>query len=618
MSEEGRNETPPSVALARAMLRESLSRETRAALNSRAPTLVILVVPGADAMSSLAAALSARWPRLRMIHVPRPPKAHNVVDKPYLDAPYVVMSPNADWIDPPIVAAADHRNEIRIGPKTVREAIRVVTGDRVAVSQGDVSGLGRDDIVYALRPRSSGAACLARLKRAVVARRGIDGAASSADASAPDLDSLSGFGPALAELRRVAADVERMLAAKGFQRGPSVLMRGPPGTGKTMMASALAQTVGLPILKSSVGAWFPYDAHLGNVIGCARQFFQRAAELGPCVAFLDEIDGLPNRESMDTDRSSWWTPLVNTVLTEIDALRNSGRGVVLVGATNQYEKLDAALKRAGRFDVHVEVLGPTTPDEVAGVLRFHLKHDLVGDDIALIATLASSRKASGAELANFVARARARAEILKRPLELQDLLNEVAPPDCRSSAMRRRTAIHEAAHAVIAHALGFSVPSVSVVAQGRALGHTLVEDGDRETNTRDTIEAHAVVSLAGRAADIHLSGAATANAGHDLTGATRLLTAIHACFGLGEGLVARGDPEEAERLPAFDPALKAQVEIDLRRLMAEAEKLVRRHERAIVALAEHLLVTRVASGADLVRIFDAAAPRGRAPRRPKP
>jgi cell division protease FtsH len=161
--------------------------------------------------------------------------------------------------------------------------------------------------------------------------------------------------------------------------------------------------------------------------------------------------------------------------------------------------------------------------------------------------------------------------------------------------------VHEAGHAVLALRLGLGVDHVTLQARGAAAGHTRVVPRSFMAD-RAALEAQVVVILAGRAAD-ELHGAPTAGAFADLHEATRLITAIHASFGLGASLAHRVMPEDAEKLLRFDPKLAAVVEGDLRRLMARAAALVQAHEKVIRDVAAALVARRTLVGEEVAEIM---------------
>jgi cell division protease FtsH len=204
-------------------------------------------------------------------------------------------------------------------------------------------------------------------------------------------------------------------------------------------------------------------------------------------------------------------------------------------------------------------------------------------------------------LTGHVKAARRRARAAGRPMILEDLLGEIAPADLRMPEEVRTIALHEAAHAVCAHRLGLTVVQVTTLPAGAAAGATILRLSGRVPNRSD-LERRALALLVGRAADTALGAGPNAGAVQDLLEATRVMTAVHAAFGLGETLAHRAPPGEAERLLQWDADLHALVEADLQRLMRQAETLVWANRDAILAVAEALMIRRVLTGNEVAAI----------------
>lgn len=223
------------------------------------------------------------------------------------------------------------------------------------MSAADIAGLDSYDLCLALRPGSTAKAAVERLARSSVARR------TTIDDGGEDLDALVGYGAALAQIRRIAADLARVRDGRLPGRLlPSVLLWGEPGVGKNQLVRAVARTAGVPFVTTTVSHWFAGSpTGLTPVLEKARAFFEQAASSAPCIGFIDEIDGLPDRARVDSHNRDYWTPIVTEILTLIDRARRRG-GVLLEAATNRPDDLDAALRRAGRFDRHIEIVRPQT------------------------------------------------------------------------------------------------------------------------------------------------------------------------------------------------------------------------------------------------------------------
>lgn len=240
---------------------------------------------------------------------------------------YMSQDPNA-LLDEGVLAAADLT--ITVPPATpalLRKVIRRVTG---GTARGLTPGMAQLDlqiILSIIRPELSARECVHNLQRAV--DRQVVPAAKTV--------------PLLTELpltRSVRAWADQMLvdleAVKSNALPPSALslgmLEGPPGTGKSLIAESLAATAGWNFVPTTIGGWFAHgDGALGGVAKNLRGFIDKALSSEPAIAFLDEIDALPDRDTLDSRGRDWWTPIITQFLTEIDRLRKSGKKVLLLG-----------------------------------------------------------------------------------------------------------------------------------------------------------------------------------------------------------------------------------------------------------------------------------------------
>ncbi len=587
--------------IARAVFKDSLTAKIRSDLRLRKPVTILITTPTADWTLAIAAQASAFYPFGKVVSAAKAPAKSATLECPDPIKPVIAISPNLSWLAPTVIAGADHKLRLKIRPSVIARALAEYCGKgRIRVQNADVSGLDLPDITYAMRPGSTPRECVERMRRAVESR-----SAMPSTKIVPKLDELAGYGPAAQTMKRLAIDFERKREAALPFTMPGVLLHGRPGGGKTMLAQSFARSVNAPFLSTSVAQWFRAgDGHLGDVAIAAQRFFDRAVAQAPSVALLDEIDAIPDRAAMDGRERSWWTPIVTGLLMQIDDLRRSESGVVLIAATNHFDQLDSALIRPGRFDLHVEIKGPETPAEVEGVFRHCLEGDLRGDDIAPVIRLAGL--ATGAEIESWVRLARDQASRETRPLSLTDLVDVIVPPEVRPQNELEEIAFHEAAHAAVGYWLGVDVKYASLLASGKQAGSTQIgpEGG---IFSRIELELRATAMLAGRASDEILSRGPTSGAASDLHKATALVLDIHARLGLGDTLLARESAEFSHLL--LDPILRALVEDDLRRLMENARAHVRRLEVPIRTLAAQLVQNRVITADDIAAVV---GPRGSA------
>jgi cell division protease FtsH len=272
------------------------------------------------------------------------------------------------------------------GAALVEQAIRAFSrkGRSVALSARDLAGLDWPDYCAAFRPGSTRPAIAARLARAAGARTGVTFAED-----APPLETLTGYGEARTWAEQIVREVEDRRGGHAPTAAlESCLLYGPPGTGKTSIAKALSGKLQLQFVMTSVADWFSAsDGHLGAVVKEQKKFFATLRATRPCVAFIDELDALPSRQSLNgSSNGDFWAPVITGVLLGIDTLRQTCPDVVLIAATNHLDRVDPALRRPGRFDRLIEIAPPDV-EGLTKILRAHLKGELADADLSSVAQL---------------------------------------------------------------------------------------------------------------------------------------------------------------------------------------------------------------------------------------
>ena len=336
----------------------------------------------------------------------------------------------------------------------------------------------------------------------------------------------------------------------GASMPKGILLVGPPGTGKTMLAKAVAGEANVPFFSMS-GSEF-VEMFVGMGASKVRDLFNQAKEKAPCIVFIDEIDAIGQKRSGgqyggNDEREQ----TLNQLLTEMDGFEGNN-GVIILAATNRPESLDPALTRPGRFDRRVPVELPDLKGREE-ILKVHAKKIKVAEDVdfSKIARMASG--ASGAELANIVNEAALRAVRDGRRFATQADLEEsievvIAGYQKKNAIMtdheKRIVSYHEVGHALVAAMQTHSAPVQKITIVPRtsgALGYTMqVEEGNHYLMTKEEIENKIATFTGGRAAEEVAFGSVTTGASNDIEQATKLARAMITRYGMSNefGMVA--------------------------------------------------------------------------------
>ena len=606
--------------LPQAMLLDAIPKGLRRRLDRGDAVALTITVPGPSWCDPIAHAATQLWNKSRVTSRDggsrsdhKPTSGNDKVASALTEGRPVIGVSHAPsrFLPSSLMSAADaHLTISAPGPAMLRRVLRSCARGPVPrkIPASAAAGLTFHDVIAAFRANASARDVLANLLRASSAKTRV-----TATDSTPTLDKLPGYsgGEARQFALDLAAGIDRWRAGKAAWRDLSTaaVFAGPPGTGKTMFAKSLARTCALPIICTSVGEWFSTtDGTLGDVSRALQTAWDSAKAAAPAIFFVDELDALPNRETLSDRAREWWTSLVTLALTLFDGAVTSREGVVLIGATNYARNLDPALVRSGRFDRVIHMPLPSV-DDLAAILRFHLGDAAPDADLLSIARLATG--ASAADAARWAREARALARTAGRDVAVDDLIAVVAPPDKRSLADILRAAVHEAGHAVAHLALGGSVDSVSIVISGVSGGRTLTVNASPAFPTARDIDREATMALAGRAAEEAFFDAPSAGAESDLIGATELICSLHVSAGLGDSLLHLAPTGSASILLLHDPALRKTVSQHVARLYADAVALIRRDRAAVAAVSDALVQRRFLTGAEVSEIIDKHASQNR-------
>ncbi len=330
----------------------------------------------------------------------------------------------------------------------------------------------------------------------------------------------------------------------GASMPKGILLVGPPGTGKTMLAKAVAGEANVPFFSIS-GSEF-VEMFVGMGASKVRDLFKQAKEKAPCIVFIDEIDAIgQKRNSGHMGGNDEREQTLNQLLTEMDGFEGN-TGVIILAATNRPESLDAALTRPGRFDRRVPVELPDLQGREA-ILNVHAKKIKTAADVNMHTIARMAAGASGAELANIINEAALRAVRDGRTIVAQDDLEEsievvIAGYQKKNAVLsdeeKRVVAYHEIGHALVAAKQTGSAPVQKITIIPRtsgALGYTMqVETGDKYLMTKEELENKIATYTGGRAAEEVAFGSITTGASNDIEQATKLARAMVSRYGMSE------------------------------------------------------------------------------------
>lgn len=329
----------------------------------------------------------------------------------------------------------------------------------------------------------------------------------------------------------------------GASMPKGVLLVGPPGTGKTMLAKAVAGEANVPFFSMS-GSEF-VEMFVGMGASKVRDLFSQAKEKAPCIVFIDEIDAIGKKRDGQFSSNDEREQTLNQLLTEMDGFQEN-IGVIILAATNRPETLDPALTRPGRFDRRVPVELPDLAGREA-ILKVHAKKIKTADDVNFhtIARMASG--ASGAELANIINEAALRAVRNNRTVvnesDLEESIETVIAGYQKKNAVlsdseKKVVAYHEIGHALVAAMQSHSAPVQKITIIPRtsgALGYTMqVEEGNHYLMTKEELENKIATLTGGRAAEEVRFGIVSTGASNDIEQATKLARGMITRYGMSE------------------------------------------------------------------------------------
>lgn len=409
----------------------------------------------------------------------------------------------------------------------------------------------------------------------------------------------------------------------GASMPKGILLVGPPGTGKTMLAKAVAGEANVPFFSMS-GSEF-VEMFVGMGASKVRDLFKQAKEKAPCIVFIDEIDAIGKKRDGNVGGNDEREQTLNQLLTEMDGFEGN-TGVIILAATNRPESLDPALTRPGRFDRRVPVELPDLKGREE-ILKVHAKKIRVADvvDFGQIARMASG--ASGAELANIVNEAALRAVRDGRKFVTQSDLEEsievvIAGYQKKNAILTDKekwtVAYHEIGHALVAARQNHSAPVQKITIIPRtsgALGYTMqVEEGNHYLMTKEEIENKIATYTGGRAAEEVVFGTISTGASNDIEQATKLARAMITRYGMSRDFDMVALETVSNQYLGGDTSLacspKTQAEIDsqvvelVRTQHKKAADILAENREQLDKLAKHLYEKETITGEEFMAILD--------------
>ena len=407
-------------------------------------------------------------------------------------------------------------------------------------------------------------------------------------------------------------------AQMGAKIPKGILLYGKPGTGKTLIAKAIAGEANVPFISMSGSEFIEMFAGLGA--SRVRKLFDRARKLEPCIVFIDEIDAIGSRRTSGSGAESENNQTLNQLLVEMDGF-SSEETIIVLAATNRPEMLDKALLRPGRFDRQIVVPTPDLKGREA-ILKIHAKDKKFAENVSFTGIAEDTSGFTGAELANILNEAAIIATKLEHEVIKQEDVEEAVKKvtvglekhnRVISDKEKRITAYHEAGHAVVSWYLPTQteVKEISIVPRGMAGGYTMYKnDEDKSYISKTEMEEKLIALLGGRAAEQVALGEISTGASNDIEVATQIARDMVIKYGMNKtiGTISMKDENGDYQLEMFGLNMGDKVGKEIKQLLdtaySDAQMLLKQHYDKLEAIAERLLIVEKINAEEFKKFFE--------------
>ena len=418
-------------------------------------------------------------------------------------------------------------------------------------------------------------------------------------------DDIAGLDEEKEELKEIVEFLKKpkKFTEMGAKIPKGVLLYGKPGTGKTLIAKAIAGEADVPFISMSGSEFIEMFAGLGA--SRVRKLFEKARKLAPCIVFIDEIDAIGSRRSSNSGAESENNQTLNQLLVEMDGF-SSEETIIVLAATNRPEMLDKALLRPGRFDRQVTVPAPDLPGREA-ILKIHAKDKKLAEDVSLYSIAEDTAGFTGAELANILNEAAIIATkknheaitnadldeaVKKVTVGLEKTSRKISEKD------KKLTAYHEAGHAIVSQFLPTqtAVKEVSIIPRGMAGGYTMYKSNeDKYYISKTEMEEKLIALLGGRAAEKLILDDISTGASNDLEVATQIARDMITVYGMSDeiGTISFKGSDGQMDYQMFGEDMQDAIGKEVKRLIdtayRDAQEILKQNVETLHAIAKELI-----------------------------